>query len=64
MSATLGGLSTLERWLDKTEIYTSDHRPVPLSEYTLDSRSAKLSLEPELRSRKKFALSDIAKAAQ
>ena len=51
MSATLGGLSTLERWLDKTEIYTSDHRPVPLSEYTLDARQARLFLEPELRSR-------------
>ena len=46
MSATLGGLNTLEKWLDKATIYHSDHRPVPLAEYTLDARSATLSLEP------------------
>lgn len=46
MSATLSGLETLKKWLEKTEVYQSNHRPVPISEYILDSRSGKLSLEP------------------
>ena len=39
MSATLTGLSTLKRWLDHTEVYECNHRPVPLAEYTLDATS-------------------------
>ena len=36
MSATMSGLDTLQRWLDRTSIYQCNHRPVPLSEYTLN----------------------------
>ena len=46
MSATLGGLDILKRWLDHTEVYQCNHRPVPLSEYTLDSTSGMMALEP------------------
>ena len=46
MSATMSGLETLRLWLDKTSIYQCNHRPVPLSEYTLDVHHRLLSLEP------------------
>ena len=35
MSATMSGLSNLKKWLDKTEVYECQMRPVPLTEYTL-----------------------------
>ena len=46
MSATMSGLATLRHWLDKTAIYQCNHRPVPLSEYTLNVQQRTLSLEP------------------
>lgn len=36
MSATMSGLDKLKEWLD-TEIYECKFRPVPLSEYILNS---------------------------
>lgn len=39
MSATLSGLTTLKRWLDSTQVYQCNHRPVPLTEYTLDAKT-------------------------
>jgi hypothetical protein len=46
MSATLSGLETLKVWLDKTSVYECTHRPVPLTEYTLDGNSGILWEEP------------------
>jgi len=37
MSATLSGLETLKVWLNETAVFECLHRPVPLTEYTLDS---------------------------
>ena len=41
MSATMGGLSKLQTWLD-TEIYQSDFRPVPLNEYFFTNGNLKV----------------------
>ena len=60
MSATLGGLNILEKWLSKSTIYSSDHRPVPLTEYTLDARTAMLSIEPGKEQQIQTHLNDIA----
>jgi len=46
MSATLSGLETLKVWLNETAVYECLHRPVPLTEYTLDSQSGTLFEEP------------------
>jgi len=46
MSATLSGLDTLKSWLNVTAVYECLHRPVPLSEYTLDAQAGMLCEEP------------------
>ena len=46
MSATLSGLDTLKRWMNKTAVYECTHRPVPLTEYTLEPSSGMLYEEP------------------
>jgi len=46
MSATLSGLETLKSWLNLTAVYECLHRPVPLSEYTLDAQAGMLCEEP------------------
>ena len=61
MSATLSGLDTLKKWLDKTEVFQSNHRPVPLSEYIYDSRNGILSLEPPRPNKLKQEISDTIK---
>ena len=59
MSATLSGLDTLKRWLDKTEVFQSNHRPVPLSEYIYDSKMGILSMEPPRPNKLKQEITDI-----
>ena len=51
MSATMSGLETLKAWLKQTAVFECTHRPVPLTEYTLDANSGTLFQEPpkELR---------------
>lgn len=46
MSATLSGLETLKSWLHVTSVFECTHRPVPLSEYSLDAMSGILYEEP------------------
>ena len=46
MSATINGLHLLKKWLKSTEIYQSEYRPVPLSEYILRPDSGNLMLQP------------------
>lgn len=46
MSATMSGLETLKAWLGETAVYECLHRPVPLTEYTLDTQSGYLFEEP------------------
>ncbi len=46
MSATMSGLETLKAWLGETSVYECLHRPVPLTEYTLDTQSNTLFEEP------------------
>lgn len=60
MSATLSGLETLKKWLHKTEVYESRHRPCPLTEYTLDLQSSILFQEPEPQHRVVVEIDDLA----
>ena len=46
MSATLSGLDTLKRWMNRTAVYECTHRPVPLTEYTLEASTGTLYEEP------------------
>ena len=46
MSATMSGLSILKGWLGETAVFECLHRPVPLTEYTLDSQTNTLYEEP------------------
>ena len=42
----MSGLSTLKGWLGETAVYECLHRPVPLTEYTIDSNTKTLYEEP------------------
>ena len=42
----MSGLETLKAWLGETAVYECLHRPVPLTEYTLDTQSGTLFEEP------------------
>ena len=42
----MSGLETLKAWLGETAVYECLHKPVPLTEYTLDTQSATLFEEP------------------
>jgi hypothetical protein len=42
----MSGLETLKAWLGETSVYECLHRPVPLTEYTLDTQSNTLFEEP------------------
>jgi len=46
MSATMSGLQTLKGWLGETAVYECQHRPVPLTEYTIDRNTNTLYEEP------------------
>ena len=37
MSATMSGLAKLKKWLGETTVYECIQRPIPLTEYILDS---------------------------
>ncbi len=42
----MSGLETLKAWLGETAVYECLHKPVPLTEYKLDTQSSTLLEEP------------------
>lgn len=45
MSATLGGLSQLKKWLANAEVYECKTRPVKLTEFILEPFTGQLTQE-------------------
>ena len=64
MSATLSGLETLKNWLNVTAVYECTHRPVPLTEYTLDVSSGMIYEEPPKAFRLEGELQEVDSSPQ